>query len=124
MGAEGCDTHQLAGLDERERGFSRPVELERAGESFRAVLRYEAVRVATEPLLTQDAALLSMIQVLQGRGYRQLKTQKSFSNGLYLGSQELWVEYPDPPEAEPDRSGFLARVLSWFRPGSRMGSKS
>ncbi|MDH4097286.1 MAG: hypothetical protein OEU87_03130, partial [Nitrospira sp.] len=76
MGAEGCDTHQLAGLDERERGFSRPVELERAGESFRAVLRYEAVRVATEPLLTQDAALLSMIQVLQGRGYRQLKTQK------------------------------------------------
>lgn len=124
MGAEGCDTHQLAGLDERERGFSRPVELERAGESFRAVLRYEAVRVATEPLLTQDAALLSMIQVLQGRGYRQLKTQKSFSNGLYLGSQELWVEYPDPPEAEPDRSGLLARVLSWFRPGSRMGSNS
>jgi len=124
MGAEGCDTHQLAGLDERERGFSRPVELERAGESFRAVLRYEAVRVATEPLLTQDAALLSMIQVLQGRGYRQLKTQKSFSNGLYLGSQELWVEYPDPPEAEPDRSGFLARVLSWFRPGSRMDSNS
>ncbi|MDH4098571.1 MAG: hypothetical protein OEU87_09675, partial [Nitrospira sp.] len=97
---------------------------ERAGESFRAVLRYEAVRVATEPLLTQDAALLSMIQVLQGRGYRQLKTQKSFSNGLYLGSQELWVEYPDPPEAEPDRSGFLARVLSWFRPGSRMDSNS
>jgi hypothetical protein len=124
MGIEGCDKHQLAGLDERERGFSRPIELERVGESYRAVLRYEAVRVATEPLQTQDAALLAMIHVLQSRGYRQLKTQKSFSNGVYLGSQELWVEYPDPPVAEPERSGFLAMVLSWFRQGSRMDSSS
>ena len=124
MGVEGCDKHQLAGLDERERGFSRPIELERAGKSYRAVLRYEAVRVATEPLQTQDAALMAMIQVLQSRGYRQLKTQKSFSNGVYLGSQELWVEYPDPSVAEPDRSGFLARALSWFRQSSRMDSSS
>jgi hypothetical protein len=124
MGIEGCDKHQLAGLDERERGFSRPIELERAGESYRAVLRYEAVRVATEPLQTQDAALMAMIQVLQSRGYRQLKTQKSFSNGVYLGSQELWVEYPDPSVAEPDRSGLLARVLSWFRQGFRTDSSS
>ncbi|MBH0178869.1 MAG: hypothetical protein HP491_13670 [Nitrospira sp.] len=122
MSVAGCDKHQLAGLDDRIRGFSRPVEFERAGESYRALLRYETVRVATELFPTQDAALLGMIQVLQSRGYRQLKTQKSFSNGLYLGSQELWVEYPDPPEAEPERTGFLARMLSWFRPGSRMDS--
>jgi len=124
MGVEGCDKHQLAGLDERERGFSRPIELERAGESYRAVLRYEAVRVATEPLQTQDAALIAMIQVLQSRGYRQLKTQKSFSNGVYLGSQELWVEYLDPPVAEQGRSGFLARVLSWCRQGSHRNGPS
>jgi hypothetical protein len=124
MSLEGCDKHQLAGLDDRVRGFSRPVEFERAGESYRALLRYETVRVVTELFQTQDAALLAMIQILQSRGYRQLKTQKSFSNGLYLGSQELWVEYPDPPEAEPKRAGFLAKMLSWCRPGSHRNSPS
>ena len=124
MSGAGCDKHQLAGLDDRVRGFSRPVEFERVGESYRGLLRYEAVRVATELFPTQDAALLAMIQVLQSRGYRQLKTQKSFSNGLYLGSQELWIEYPDPPEAEPERVSFLARLLSWCRQGSHRNSPS
>ncbi len=124
MSLEGCDRHQLAGLDDQVRGFSRPVEFERAGESYRALLRYERVRVVTELFQTQDAALLAMIQLLQSRGYRQLKTQKSFSNGLYLGSQEPWVEYPDLPEAEPERAGFLARILSWCRQGSHRNSPS
>ena len=124
MSVAGCDKHQLAGLDDRVRGFSRPVEFERAGESYRVRLRYETVRVATELFPTQDAALLDLIQVLQSRGYRQLKTQKSFSNGLYLGSQELWVEYPDPPEAEPERTGFLARMLNWCRQSSHRNSPS
>jgi hypothetical protein len=124
MAESDLDKYQLAGFDARERGFSRPVEFERAGESYRALLRYETVRVVTELFQTQDAALLAMIQILQSRGYRQLKTQKSFSNGLYLGSQELWVEYPDPPEAEPERAGFLARMLSWCRQGSHRNSPS
>jgi hypothetical protein len=124
MAESDLDKYQLAGFDARERGFSRPVEFERAGESYRALLRYETVRVMTELFQTQDAALLAMIQILQSRGYRQLKTQKSFSNGLYLGSQELWVEYPDPPEAEPERAGFLARMLSWCRQGSHRNSPS
>ena len=124
MSVAGCDKHQLAGLDDRARGFSRPVEFERAGESYRALLRYETVRVATELFPTQDAALQAMIHNLQDRGYRQLKTQKSFSNGLYLGSQELWVEYPDPPEAEPEQTGFLARMLNWCRQGSHRNSPS
>ena len=124
MSPEGCDRHQLAGLDDRVRGFSRPVEFERAGESYRALLRYETVRVVTELFQTQDGALLAMIQILQSRGYRQLKTQKSFSNGVYLGSQELWVEYPDPPEAEPERAGFLSRMLNWCRQGPHRKSSS
>lgn len=124
MAEAGLDKHQLAGFDIRERGFSRPVEFERAGEQYRAILRYEAVRVATDPHPTQDHALLMLIQVLHGQGYRQLRTQKSFRDGVYLGSQELWVEYPDPPVAEPERSGFLARVLSWFRSDSRMDNRS
>ena len=114
------DKHQLAGFDDRERGFSRPVEFEQVGGQYRAVLRYEAVRVTTDPHPTQDHALAVLIQTLQGQGYRQLRTQKSFCNGVYLGSQELWVEYPDPqPEAES--TGFLDTIKGWFRPG---GAKS
>lgn len=109
------DTYQLAGLDDRERGFSRPIEVERAGARYRVVLRYETVRAVSELCQSQDQALRSLIQTLQSRGYRQLKSQQSFRNGVYLGSQELWVEYADPaPEAEPP--GFLTKVSNWFRP--------
>jgi len=115
MAGGGLDKHQLAGLDHRERGFSRPVEFEQAGEGYRAVLRYETVRVASASQPTQDEALAVLIQSLHAQGYRQLKTQRSFRNGVYLGSQELWVEYPDPPQTEPEPSGFWGKVLSWFR---------
>jgi hypothetical protein len=115
MGQAGLDKHQLAGLDDRERGFSRPVEFERAGEGYRAILRYEAVRVTTEIHPTQAQALTILIQTLHIQGYRQLKTQMSFRDGVYLGSQELWVEYSDPPQAEPERSGFFNRIKNWFR---------
>lgn len=118
MGQMGPDKYQLAGLDDRERGFNRPVELEPAGEGYRAVLRYETVRVTTDMHSSQEEALTILIQTLHDRGYRQLKTQRSFRDGLYLGSQELWVEYPDPPQAEPEQSGFLDRVKSWFRSSS------
>jgi hypothetical protein len=124
MGQTGFDKHQLAGLDNRERGFSRPVEFERVGEGYRALLRYETVRVTTEPHPTQDDALILLIQTLHVQGYRQLKTQRSFRNGTYLGSQELWVEYPDPPQAEPERPSLWGKVLSWFRSNSSYGSRS
>ena len=109
------DKHQLAGLDDRERGFSRPIEFERTGEAYRAILKYESTRVSTEPEPSQDQALVALIKTLQTQGYRQLKTQVSFRNGVYLGSRELWVEYPDPPPAM-DPPGFITGLLSWFRP--------
>ena len=111
---DGLERYQLAGLDDRERGFSRPVECERAGEGYRTILRYETVRITTDPQPTPDIALLGLIQILQSRGYRQLKTQQSFRNGVYLGSQELWVEYPDPSQGRSEPSGLMARLLSWF----------
>jgi hypothetical protein len=108
------DKYQLAGLDARARGFSRPVMFDRVGEGYRAILRYETILVETEPHSTQDDALCMLIQTLQTDGYRQLRTQMSFRSGVYLGSQELWVEYPDlVPEPEPP--GFMARLLNWFR---------
>lgn len=121
MGQAGLDKHQLAGLDDRERGFSRPVEFERAGERYRAVLRYEAIRITADLGPTQDEALRLLIQALQAHGYRQLRTQMSFRSGVYLGSQELWVEYPDPPQAEPAPSGFVTKLLNWLRPRTTNG---
>lgn len=116
MGQQGLDKYQLAGLDDRERGFSRPVELERVGDQYRAILRYEAVRVSTDSQPTQDRALITLIESLQTQGYRQLRTQVSFRNGIYLGSQEMWVEYPDPPQSEPEPAGIMTRLMSWLRP--------
>lgn len=109
------DKHQLAGLDQRERGFSRPVEFEWAGEGYRAVLRYESDRIVTEPQPTQDASLQLLIAILQEQGYRQLKTQRNFRKGIYLGSQELWVEYADPSPSESRRTRLLGRIAGWFR---------
>lgn len=121
MDGEGLDKHQLAGLDNRERGFSRPVEFERTGEGYRAILRYETVCLTTDTHPTQDQALTVLIQTLHMQGYRQLKTQLSFRNGIYLGSQELWVEYPDPSQAEPEQSGFFDKIRNWFKPPSVNG---
>ena len=121
MDGERLDKHQLAGLDDRERGFSRPVEFERVGEAYRAVLRYETVRITTERRPSQDEALTILIQTLHAQGYRQLKTQRSFRAGVYLGSQELWVEYPDPPPTEPEPSGFFDKIKNWFKSRSANG---
>jgi hypothetical protein len=123
MGQAGFDKHQLAGLDNRERGFSRPVEFEQAEKGYRAILRYEAARVTTDTQPTQDEALTVLIKSLHAQGYRQLKTQRSFRDGVYLGSQELWMEYPDPPQAEPEQSGFFEKVKDWFTPRSIAGNK-
>lgn len=123
MAESGLDKHQLAGFDDRERGFSRPVEFERAGDHYRAILRYESVRVTTDPSPTQDHALIVLIQALHRQGYRQLRTQKSFRNGVYLGSQELWVEYPDP-QPEHTAEGFLKKIAGWFRSSGAQSNRS
>jgi hypothetical protein len=110
------DKHQLAGFDPRERGFNRTVEFEAVAGGYRAVLRYEMVRITTEPCGTQDGALLALVALLHQQGYRQLRSQKSFHKGQYLGSRELWVEYPDPPPVA-ERRGVLARLLGRFSAG-------
>jgi hypothetical protein len=109
------DRYQLAGLDDRQRGFSRSVEFEQDDTQhapYRAILRYESIRLVTEPSFSQDAALRLLVQSLHDRGYRQLKTQMSFRKGAYLGSQEAWVEYPDPA---PRIAAPFEKILGWFR---------
>ena len=108
------NAYQLAGLDPRERGFSRPVEVVKDVPGYRMALRYEAERIVTAPTDSEDAALLRLIATLHEQGYRQLKTQISFRNGAYLGSQEPWTEYPDPTVTAQERIGLIAAIRSWF----------
>jgi hypothetical protein len=109
------ETYQLAGLDPRERGFSRPVDVVVQDRRYRAMLRYESVRIATDPAESREDALQLLITTLHGQGYRQLKTQISFREGRYLGSRESWIEYPDPA---PAPRSLLAAIRSWLTRGN------
>jgi hypothetical protein len=109
------NAYQLAGLDPRERGFSRPVDVVNDDSGYRMALRYEAEWIVTAPADTEGAALRCLIATLHEQGYRQLKTQISFRNGTYLGSQETWTEYPDPPLTVRERIGLIAAIRGWFQ---------
>jgi len=113
MSREDLEKHLLAGLDEQQRGFSRQVDIEGADGQCRASLRYEKFFLATEPRATSEAALLDLIQALQERGYRQLRSRLSFRGREYFGSLEPWIEYPDIAEPERPRRG-LAWTLGQF----------
>lgn len=89
------EKHQLAGMDERDRGFNRLVEIEPAEGACRATLRYEATLIVTPPCQTEAAALDHLIGLLHDRGYRQLRSRLSFQGAAYLGTQKDWIEYPD-----------------------------
>jgi hypothetical protein len=107
------EKHQLAGFDDRERGFNRPVECEASAGRFRALLRYETTQVAAEHPGSPSEALNELVQMLHRRGYRELRSQLSFKNGVYLGSQEPWIQYPDPaPEPPP---GLWRNLVHWIQ---------
>jgi len=112
------EIHQLAGSDPRERGFSRPVVFERAGGRYQATLRYETTCVVTTTQDTPGAALEELIRTLQRQGYSQLRSQLSVREGTYLGSQEPWIEYPDPPRSTEQEGGWLKRLCRSFLRGS------
>jgi len=109
------EKHQLAGLDARERGFSRPVVFEQADGGYQAILRYETTRVVTTAQDTPAAALEELIHMLQGQGYSQLRSQLSVREGSYLGSQEPWIEYPDPARQTETPDGLISKFFTWFR---------
>jgi hypothetical protein len=108
------EKHQLAGFDTRERGFSRPVVYEQTDGGYQAILRYETTRVVTTAQATPGAALEELIRTLQGQGYSQLRSQLSVRQGAYLGSQEPWIEYPDPARETEKEGGWLKRLFRLF----------
>ena len=103
--------YHVAGLDERDRGFNRQVHVISCEGGFQAKLRYESLQIEVEPVPKENQALQRLIHALQGRGYRQLRTQRIFIEDQYLGSQELWVEYPDPECPPATKRTWLA----WLR---------
>lgn len=103
--------YHVAGLDDRDRGFSRQIHVIPREEGFQARLRYESLQIDVDPVPTEDQVLNSLIHVLHERGYRQLRTQRIFIGEQYLGSQELWVEYPDPEAPLETRKNWL----DWIR---------
>jgi hypothetical protein len=112
------EKHQLAGVDTRERGFSRPVVFERIDGGYQAILRYETTRVVTMAQDTPGAALAELVRTLQKQGYSQLRSQLSVLEGAYLGSQEPWIEYPDPERPPETPDGLLSRLFGWMRRSS------
>ena len=103
------ETYQLAGVDDRERGFNRTVQLHRDDNVYRATFHYEKVRMRGEPADNAAAALDNLVRVLHAEGYSQMRSRLSFRGEEYLGSQEPWIEYPDPP-----RPSFCVRLSDFF----------
>ena len=102
------NVYHIAGVDDRERGFNRQVQVSGQGTVYQARLRYEAWQIEVEYLETEEKALQRLITVLHERGYTQLRTQRIFQEEHYLGNQELWVDYPDPESSEEP-------VVSWWK---------
>ncbi len=97
--------YQLAGLDDLGRGFNRQADMKVTHETVQAIFRYETCLVETEPHVTEQAALASLIAGLQKRGYTQLRSRLQFRGAAYLGNQATWEEHQDT------ETGILPR---WF----------
>lgn len=113
------NTYQISGIDDLERGFTRQVEVSSNQGLFHAVLRYEKLKVAGDPCIDEDAALRELIQRLQGQGYTQLRTQLIFRGTYYLGSQEMWVDYPDQESSTASKGKLLHWIRRWFSSSRR-----
>jgi hypothetical protein len=113
MPGKPVEKHQLAGFDERARGFNRVVEVRQVEQAYRAVLNYEAQHITADISASGHAALQALIRQLHANGFTQLRSQLSVRGGEYLGGREPWIEYPDP--RRPRFSGMLARWFDWLR---------
>jgi hypothetical protein len=115
MAQDVIEKHQIAGLDERERGFNRPVIVSAREHCYRVMLQYERTMVIGESGDTVEAAMHDLVRALHQRGYRQLKSQLSFRGADYLGNREPWTEYPDPEATETAGSGISDLVTRVMR---------
>lgn len=106
--------YHVSGLDDRDRGFNRQVHVMPCEGGFQARLRYELLQIEVDPVPLEEQALQHLMQALHARGYRQLRTQRIFIGDQYLGSRELWVEYPDPESFPASKKTWLSRLRRIF----------
>ena len=106
---------QLSGLDERERGFTRQVECTCHENEYHVCLRYERVKVEGHSQKDESSALQNLIDTLQEKGYTQLRSQLIFCGETYLGSQELWVNYPDTERSDEQKPTTFERIRQWLK---------
>ena len=109
------NTYQLSGVDDQQRGFTRQVEVSSDEGFYHAELRYEKLKITCEPCADEEAALRELIRRLQGQGYTQLRTQLIFRGSHYLGSQAMWVDYPDQELSMAPMSKLLHWIGRLFR---------
>lgn len=110
MVSEEGEKHLISGLDDRRRGFSRQLEISPVEGRYTSALQYEKLCLTSSRLATKEHALLWVVQELQSRGYRQLRSRLSFRGGTYFGSLEAWIEYPDQEEAPGPSRNLLQRL--------------
>ena len=106
--------YQLSGLDDRERGFTRQVECSSHETVYQTVMRYERIRAEGTSQVNEATALRELVHGLQQKGYTQLRSQLIFKGEAYLGSQELWVDYPDPACCEEQKLSVVQRIRQWL----------
>ena len=108
--------YQIAGLDQRGRGFNRLAEVLGSKDNYDASLLYETARFRTEKHPSEGDALNSLIGILHENGFRELRCQLTFKDEVYLGSQFEWTEYPDPVVVNKKTSvGFIQWIKSFFQ---------
>lgn len=113
------NVYHIAGVDDRARGFNRQAQVVAKGAVFQARLRYEALKIEVESVDTEEEALQCLVHVLQEHGYTQLRTQRIFQGEQYLGTQELWAEYPDPDLPAVRSVSWFIRLLQVFKIGQK-----
>lgn len=106
----GSNTYQIAGLDDRSRGFSRQATVTFLENRYQAVFLFERFRLVAEHEESEIAAIHELIRRLHESGYHELRSRLHFRGTDYLGNQELWEEH-----ADPQRPSIWHRLVKWIQ---------
>ena len=70
--------HHVAGIDDRERGFNRQVQVLVGESSYQARLRYESLQIEIETGKTEEEALQHLIQGVTATRLRPITNPENF----------------------------------------------
>ena len=92
------EVHQLEGFDPQGRSFNRNVEVSRSDKGFSARFQYEGLGAGSATYVTVAEAIADLVQKIQQKGFRKLRTRVNFKGKRYLAERQPWVDYSDPQE--------------------------